>query len=380
MAVASYAQSGFAPLYERALRIQEEVLAAAQETRAVEAAWRRRQEQAHCRRVSGSPSRREPQPRSSRAAAAASTAAPRQPLRRPAEAWADATSATRNPRRSSSPSGIPGSQVVVSRLAVVDSIHTMLEQATDGSRAPGAQLGSSLQLLEVAVRRAHGCPEYMSLAEDVAGASAGGEYASSPHRSNPNDASLRELRVVAELRRATRRLETLRARAAERRAALATARSSSPRRRSNRAASAERRRASASRPMVHDLKQTSRGLTYRPQSPGKRPKANPSHHDSKDVSECIACGFQKRSPRLGFTAWPARHGRRTGAKALQLTTSVRFSAALHLGFSFDFCRCYVAFHRFSVTFIAQLWLNLAADTGPDPVSTHAPPPRQLDFQ
>lgn len=242
----SYVQS-VTPLYERALRIQEEVLAAAKEAQQVEAAWRGsrelQQEERSRRRRAESPVTRSPE---------------RLPLpARPAEAWgasparrgrttSPASARRHSPRREAEEEQEelrrevqrPPQPRVASRLAVVDAVELMLEQATDGVRAPGAQLSTSLHLLEVALRRAHACVEFMELA---------GERGSA-------QGTL--------LRRANRRLETLRKRAAERRAKLAAARAS--RKQSGNAQI--NLSGDGTRPMVHDLKETSNGLCYRPQS------------------------------------------------------------------------------------------------------------------
>ena len=258
MAGASYAE-GVTPLYERALRIQQEVLAAAEEARRLDEAYLEgAAERDHERRHTGSPDRgssgrgkalrQQARRRRSPPHARAGAKPPKSPKvawgqqhgegtseRKTGEKRGKQTFATaRRSRCSSGGSGGGGSSGGVrssprasTRLS---SVERMLLQATEGVRAPGAQLSTSLQLLEVAVRRAKACSEYMELASD------------------PNSPEGRLLQ------RATLRLDALRARAEQRR----------EKRRGG--VKHPRSAADCTRLLVHDLKETGRGLSYRPPS------------------------------------------------------------------------------------------------------------------
>ncbi len=220
-----YAQS-VTPLYERALQIQQEVMAAAEEARRLEAAYVGAKEVQQAKRQGHSRSRSR-SPRGSRS-----------PPRAGSGAWSEGqqrSTTTRHARTGSSSTGsMRSSPRANTRLS---SVHTMLRQATEGVRAPGAQVSTSLQLLGVAVRRAQACSEYMELASD---------HGSSEGRL---------------LQRALRRLDALQARADERRQKLATARTKKGISTKSRPATCE-----GTRSLIHDLKETSRGLSYRPPS------------------------------------------------------------------------------------------------------------------
>ncbi len=210
-------------------------MAAADEARRLEAAYvgaKGVQQQARRRSRSRSRSR---SPRHSKSPPRAVTETPR----RPKQAWGERrakrpSTTTRHARSGRSSSGsMRSSPRAETRLRSVD---TMLRQATEGVRAPGAQISTSLQLLGVAVRRAQACAEYMELASD---------------HGSP------EGRL---LQRALRRLDALQSRAEERRQQLATARAKKDSKQARPAPSG------STRSLVHDLKQTSRGLSYRPPS------------------------------------------------------------------------------------------------------------------